>query len=342
MTKFVSRRTALAATLPTLALALVVGSGSGAAYARLSSPNAATSASSNTTRVGGAFVDDVSCIPHPPLAPELPGTIIPLACTQHGNEVGSLTGSTIYEVSGTLDTSNGDLQGGGLETFTGTYLGDDPPTSGTLIYDAPFFIEGKTQWAHSDATIIGGTGDFAGSSGCMVFDGNGGGYGGYAGVWHRDKAFAYVNHMPPTNTCAGQIPPKPQTCHEADGDGDVASSEVAQALPALSLPNTSAQSGHAHVQFEADACKDGGQNSATFRDPAAGVDFKSTKVTDVRYYDSRHTVALIGRGTNAGRSVMFSIVAFEATAHAPASLSIALGNGYKNTGSLPSGSILLH
>ena len=114
-------------------------------------------------------------------------------------------------------------------------------------------------------------------------------------------------------------------CRSADGDGD----------------EPGRDGGTAHFHFHHDDCDSQGEDE-DFSDPGAGADFHSTQVTSVSYDDVAHTITIAGLGTDNGLPVAFTIVAADSALAAPGLFSIALSDGYANTGSLVAGSITLH
>jgi hypothetical protein len=120
-------------------------------------------------------------------------------------------------------------------------------------------------------------------------------------------------------------PPQPPPCRLADGDGDVPGNK----------------GGSAHFHFHEDDCNLQPE-SEDFNDPSSGTDFHSTQVNSVAYDNVAHTVTIVGLGTNNGFPVAFTIVAVDSSLVPPGLFSITLSDGYSNSGSLLSGSIMLH
>jgi hypothetical protein len=113
-------------------------------------------------------------------------------------------------------------------------------------------------------------------------------------------------------------------CHAADGDGE----ELGK------------NGGSAHFHFHEDDCNQQPE-SEDFSDSSSGTDFHSTQVTAVSYDTVAHTVTIVGLGTNNGLPVAFTIVAVDSSLVPPGMFTITLSDGYTNTGSLLTGSILL-
>jgi hypothetical protein len=116
-----------------------------------------------------------------------------------------------------------------------------------------------------------------------------------------------------------------QTCHEADGDGNL----------------NGRNSGTAHFHFDRDRCEgDGDTESVDEQDPASGTDFHSTSITAAIFDDIAHAVTIIGAGTNAGLPVGFTMVGID---KGPLSgvFSLALSDGYSLNGTLLNGFIQL-
>jgi hypothetical protein len=99
---------------------------------------------------------------------------------------GTLTGVTHLMLAGTINLLTGDSSGTIDETFIGR---SSDGGTGTLHLAETFTVNGAANTLHIDATILGGTGDFVGSSGEIRFDGldlpTGQGEGTYTGIWHR-------------------------------------------------------------------------------------------------------------------------------------------------------------
>jgi hypothetical protein len=116
-----------------------------------------------------------------------------------------------------------------------------------------------------------------------------------------------------------------QTCHEADGDGNV----------------NGRNTGIAHFHFDRDRCEgDGATESVDEQDPAAGTDFHSTSITAAIFDDIAHAVTILGDGTNAGRPVSFTMLGIDNGA-LPGVFSLALSDGYAVSATLLSGFIQL-
>lgn len=116
-----------------------------------------------------------------------------------------------------------------------------------------------------------------------------------------------------------------QTCHEADGDGNV----------------NGRNSGSAHFHFDRDACeRDGGTESVDEQDPGSGTDFHSTSITAATFDDVAHTVTIVGDGANARRPVSFTMLGVD-NGSLPGFFSLVLSDGYAVSGALLSGSIQL-
>jgi hypothetical protein len=116
-----------------------------------------------------------------------------------------------------------------------------------------------------------------------------------------------------------------QTCHEADGDGNV----------------KGRNSGTAHFHFDRDRCEgDGDTESVDEQDPASGTDFHSTSITAATFDDIARTLTIIGAGTNAGRLVSFTMLGLDNGA-LPGVFSLALSDGYAVSATLLSGFIQL-
>jgi hypothetical protein len=114
-------------------------------------------------------------------------------------------------------------------------------------------------------------------------------------------------------------------CREADGDGD----------------EHGKNGGSAHFHVHENDCTQQ-QDSVAYSDPSSGINFQSTQVTSATYDDVKHTVTIVGSGTDNGLPVVFTIVAVDSSLAPPGAFSITLSDGYTNTGSLLDGSITLY
>ena len=99
---------------------------------------------------------------------------------------GSWSGTTTWTTTGTLNLLTGDVEGTLDETFDGSSADGG---RGTLHFTETYTVDGATSKIHIDATLLDGTGDFAGSRGRVTFDGlslpSGQGGGTYTGSWTR-------------------------------------------------------------------------------------------------------------------------------------------------------------
>ena len=77
------------------------------------------------------------------------------------------------------------------------------------------------------------------------------------------------------------------------------------------------------------------------KDAGAGKDFSSTQVQSVQFDSSLSTVTVYGLGISNGLPVSFLIVERAPTTTTPGFYSIELSDGYTNSGSLLSGSIII-
>jgi hypothetical protein len=95
---------------------------------------------------------------------------------------GALEGVTYYTISGTINLLTSDSSGTIDEDFVGKGLG----RTGSLHFTESFTLDGKTSRIHIDATAVGGTRGFSGTTGHLVFVGTeisaAEGYGTYAGT----------------------------------------------------------------------------------------------------------------------------------------------------------------
>ena len=115
-------------------------------------------------------------------------------------------------------------------------------------------------------------------------------------------------------------------CHEADGSGEFGDSS----------------SGTARFAFDADACDDGAPESVTEEDPGAGTNFQATQIQSVVFDDVQHSITIAGIGSNSGHVVTFAVVAVDSSLVPGGFFSLTLSDGYSRSGTLTSGTILLH
>jgi hypothetical protein len=125
-------------------------------------------------------------------------------------------------------------------------------------------------------------------------------------------------------TCSTQPP-----CHDNDGTGDLHGKH----------------GGTATFKTDADACHDGDgdgddkTNTAQFSDPGSHVSFISTQILSMQFNDATHTVTMLGKGTDNGVPVRFTIVEVNGGSLATDTYSIQLSDGYSLSGSLIEGSL---
>jgi len=142
----------------------------------------ATSAVASTeVHLGGSWVEELSCLPTE-ATPDQDLATAHITCIGSSTWQGGWTGQTEFTAEGTVDLATGAITGTATETFTGVYTGDG--SVGTLTF-AHVVTSDATGWFHVDGIIVGGTGDFAGSSGSAHFDGYFSLFGGYAATWYR-------------------------------------------------------------------------------------------------------------------------------------------------------------
>jgi hypothetical protein len=144
----------------------------------------AAPAAATTTEVGGDWASAVPCVPFEG-SPSLENpTQIPYTCEGSATVRGSLVGVTVYTTYGTIDLASGDSWGTMKERFTG--VSADGSLRGTMDFKEKFTIDGATLFFDDTAKIVGGSGDFAGSRGAVIFNGTvaaGVGGGSWGGTW---------------------------------------------------------------------------------------------------------------------------------------------------------------
>ena len=115
-------------------------------------------------------------------------------------------------------------------------------------------------------------------------------------------------------------------CHEGDGDGHIQGEN----------------SGKASFHFDEDRCEDNDAEHVDASDPSGNMDFHSTQILSVAFDNVAHTVTITGLGTDNGLPVAFSVVGVDSSIVPPGLFSIALSDGYTNSGNLLDGNIVLH
>lgn len=145
--------------------------------------------------VEGRWVGLVPCVPTTPESV----TTNHVTCTGSTTWAGTWTGVTSYTIDGTFDAFTGAADATVDETFVGR---DDQGRVGTLrfaehLVGTPTGIP-DTQVLHIDACIIDATGDFAGASGRVSFDGVAnlaGGTGTFDGTWKLPRRSGPDSHV---------------------------------------------------------------------------------------------------------------------------------------------------
>jgi hypothetical protein len=80
-----------------------------------------------------------------------------------------------------------------------------------------------------------------------------------------------------------------------------------------------------------------------YRDPGAGVRFRSTRILSVTFNDADHSVRITGTGVNGDRMVDFAVVAIDnGEPGTNDRFSISLSGGYSKSGTLRRGNIKIH
>jgi len=143
-------------------------------------------------------------------------------------------------------------------------------------------------------------------------------------IWkiHPDKTKVIINPLNAIKNAVGIT--VCNGCREDDGEGEIEGK----------------RGGQASLSFHEDDCNKQA-DSERFSDPGEGVDFHGDHVISVTHNDAAHTVTIVGLGTNNGLPVAFTILAMDSTLKPPGMFSIALSDGYINTGNLLTGSIRL-
>jgi hypothetical protein len=138
--------------------------------------------STTTTTVRGAYVNDTACT-YGTVAPTADPSTFAIECAGPGATwTGGFTGQTLVRLVGTFD-AEGNLGGTYDDYFYGRYMGDG--TVGELHFHGTFTSTAEEFLAQ--ATIVGGTCGFAGSSGSFTAFGQAF-TGGYVAQWTRPSA----------------------------------------------------------------------------------------------------------------------------------------------------------
>jgi hypothetical protein len=100
-------------------------------------------------------------------------------------------------------------------------------------------------------------------------------------------------------------------------------------------------SGIASFQFDIDDCKPSDQNFVREQDAGSNTDFRSSTISAAVFDAGARSLTVFGSGTNAGRTVTFTMVAVDNGSAAPGTFSLTLSDGYQVSGTLLSGVIQL-
>jgi hypothetical protein len=143
----------------------------------------ASGATKRATPLRGTWQQIINCLPtsYNPLNEQV-------HCVGSSSWSGTWTGTTSYTFDGTANLLTGDSSGTVHEVFTGKA---SDGTTGTLTFVETERVIGATSKIHIEATIVGASGGFAGSTGTAAFDGTDTlltGSGSYAGTWFRPCA----------------------------------------------------------------------------------------------------------------------------------------------------------
>ena len=151
------------------------------------STSGAARATSGTHSIRGSWIGAIPCLfTH---VKPVPGhlTTVEITCNTSTIWLGGWTGVTHAIAKGTFNLVTGDSTGTISETFYGMATADR--SVGTLKFSEVYRLDGATSTIHIVATMVAATGDFAGATGRVVFDGvellGLQGQGGYAGTWTR-------------------------------------------------------------------------------------------------------------------------------------------------------------
>lgn len=202
-----------AATLPTPAADQTAAneeksrsSGQSAATRSLLEASKRARSSSYSTAVYGAWVQP-ACVPTSAAPSADKPTHIVLVCTL--TYTGSWTAQVIEYIEG--DVSSDFVATGTNEYYIYGRDGRDN-TCGSLHVLENVTVDALTSATHAVGTILGGTGDWVGSTGTVLVDGSifgGPGIGGYSGTWTRPGTPKPVTSIPCVPPQPTDLPPPP-------------------------------------------------------------------------------------------------------------------------------------
>jgi hypothetical protein len=115
------------------------------------------------------------------------------------------------------------------------------------------------------------------------------------------------------------------SCHEGDGGGDFQGNR-----------------GKGDVRLDSDGCLDGDQDTVDSNNRGDGKDFHSTRIDSISLDSLGTTETIRGAGSSGGVPVTFVLVAVESSSLTPGTVAYTFSDGYATSGSLTSGSIVLH
>jgi hypothetical protein len=138
------------------------------------------------------------------------------------------------------------------------------------------------------------------------------------------ELFSLVDVAPAYDFNPAVSTPRFNSCHEGDGEGQVAGE----------------RGGSATFRFDQDSCEDGDAPAVSEQDPGSNTNFQSTQISSVAFDDLTHTITVIGDGVEASVPVAFVLVAID-NGLLPGVFSLTLSDGYAVSGPLVSGSIQL-
>jgi hypothetical protein len=137
--------------------------------------------------------------------------------------------------------------------------------------------------------------------------------------------FSLVDVAPAYDYDPTQPTPPFTSCHEGDGEGQVAGQ----------------RGGNASFAFDQDSCEDGDAVSVSARDAMGGTDFRSTQITCVIFDDSANSITVFGEGLDNAVLVVFTMLA-TGSGVLPGLFNLSLSDGHALSGPLTAGSIQLH
>jgi hypothetical protein len=150
--------------------------------------SAVDAATTRRHEIQGGWIGILPCIPTAATPePGRPTTLRRFTCISGTFWDGMWTGQTHFVATGTVDLVSGNMSTTIDETFYG--VATEERSRGTLHLLGTVTVDGASSTVRVHEVIVGGTGEFAGAMGDVVFEGAQlsavSGHGGYHGWWSR-------------------------------------------------------------------------------------------------------------------------------------------------------------